>query len=217
LSHLNAVGYRGAPRTLGFDDRGRHVLEYIEGNSFIPVETSDDLPAIRRVGKLIRDFHDASAGFTPPLDARWNVAIRPDTEDLIVHHALAPRNLVLGTDRWVFLDWDNAGPGSRLWDLAYAAYGFIPLAPDTPISSAARRLAALADGYGLEEQGRRDLAALLVPRMMRLYDLLREGRFSDAQPWARLWEKEHGHVVLANARYARANHDLLWNALTHSK
>jgi hypothetical protein len=31
-------------------------------------------------------------------------------------------------DRWVFIDWDGAGPGSRLWDLAYAAHGFVPLA-----------------------------------------------------------------------------------------
>ncbi len=31
LSRLNAVGYEGAPRTLGFDELGRHVLEYIEG------------------------------------------------------------------------------------------------------------------------------------------------------------------------------------------
>ncbi len=36
LSHLNAVGYDGAPRTLGFDELGRHVLEYIEGNVLMP-------------------------------------------------------------------------------------------------------------------------------------------------------------------------------------
>jgi hypothetical protein len=27
----------------------------------------------------------------------------------------------------VFIDWDGAGPGSRLWDLAYAMKGFVPL------------------------------------------------------------------------------------------
>jgi hypothetical protein len=29
-----------------------------------------------------------------------------------------------------FIDWDGAGPGSRLWDLAYAAHGFVPLSDD---------------------------------------------------------------------------------------
>ena len=79
-----------------------------------------------------------------------------------MHHDLAPWNLVLGGDRWVFIDWDNAGPGSRLWDLAYAAHGFIPLAPDTDATSAIQRLAALADGYRLDQNGRSNLAEMLV-------------------------------------------------------
>jgi hypothetical protein len=32
LAHLNEVGYSGAPRTLGFDERGRHVVEYVDGD-----------------------------------------------------------------------------------------------------------------------------------------------------------------------------------------
>lgn len=65
----------------------------------------------------------------------------------MVHHDLAPWKQVLGGERWVFTDCDNAGPGSRLWDLACAAHGFIPLTPDTDATSAVQRLAALADGY----------------------------------------------------------------------
>ena len=30
-------------------------------------------------------------------------------------------NLVRDRDRWVFIDWDGARPGSRLWDLACSA------------------------------------------------------------------------------------------------
>jgi thiamine kinase-like enzyme len=36
-------------------------------------------------------------------------------------------NLVRDGERSVFIDWDGAGPGSRLWDLGYAAHGFVPL------------------------------------------------------------------------------------------
>ncbi len=110
-----------------------------------------------------------------------------------------------GGHRWVFIDWDNAGPGSRLWDLAYAAHGFIPLAPDAPIAAAARRLAALADGYRLDERGRSDLADLLVPRIMSMYDLLHEGHRSRAQPWARLWSEGHARVWLAHAGRVNLN------------
>jgi hypothetical protein len=82
---------------------------------------------------------------------------------------------VCGTNRWVLIDWDGAGPGSRLWDLAYAAHGFVPLQPGIPVAAAAARLTALADGYRLDENGRQQLAGLLVSRIASMYGLLREG------------------------------------------
>lgn len=204
------------PRSLGFDDLGRHVLEYVEGDVLMPFEPRDPLTAARIVGHLIRDFHDASAEFEPPPEARWNVAIRPDREDLIVHHDLSPWNMVLGKGRWVFIDWDGAGPGSRLWDLAYAAHGFSPLTPDTPNAEAALRLAALADGYRLDDRGRCDLADLLVPRIMSMYDLLEQGYRSGTQPWARLFSEGHGRMWRANATYAQIHRAELRKALTQS-
>jgi Ser/Thr protein kinase RdoA (MazF antagonist) len=102
----------------------------------------------------------------------------------------------------VFIDWDNAGPGSRLWDLAYAAHGFVPLAPGIPPQEAGERLAALADGYGLDEEGRHGLADLLVPRILSMYSLLQRGSREGNQPWSRLWEKGHGEVWRSHAEYA---------------
>ena len=216
LLHLDDVGYEGAPRSLGFDEQGRHVLEYVVGEVPMPFRPTDHLGAARRVGALIRDFHDASAEFRPPPDAQWDVAITPDAHDLVIHHDLAPWNLVCGTSRWVFIDWDNAGPGSRLWDLAYAAHGFVPLEPGTPPDTAARRLSALADGYRLDEQGRRELADLLHRRIMSMHELLRDGHRSGAQPWSRLWLEGHGDTWLADAEYARRHTDLLRDALAHA-
>lgn len=161
LRHLNSVGYEGASRALGFDEQGRHVLEYIEGAVPMPFDPPDHVAAVRRIGSMLRDFHDAAAEFTPPENARWNVVITTNAQDLLVHHDTAPWNLVCSPDRWVFIDWDNAGPGSRLWDLAYAAHGFVPLAARTPLDLAGQRLVALADGYRLDEQGRIGLADLL--------------------------------------------------------
>lgn len=212
LRHLTAVGFDGAPRSLGFDEQGRHVIEHVGGNvsEHFP---GHDLDAVRRVGRLIRDFHDAAADFVVPSDAVWNVVIEPDRRDLVVHHDAAPWNLVRGPDRWVLIDWDNAGPGSRLWDLSYAAHGFVPLAPETPPAVAGQRLAALADGYGLDEQQRRELAELLAPRIRSMYDLLERGHRGGVEPWARLWRDGHGSIWRAHADYAERHAGMLLRAL----
>jgi len=175
LSHLNNVGYEGAPKSFGFDEQGRHVVEYVQGDVSMPFQAPDLNSAMQRVGKLLRDLHDASAEYVPPDDAVWNIVIPADRCDLIVHHDAAPWNLVLNADRWVLIDWDTTAPGSRLWDLAYAAHGFIPLAPDTSPSAAGRLLAAIADGYGLTGEQRAELSALLAPRIWSMYRLLEDG------------------------------------------
>lgn len=82
LSHLNDVGYDGALRTLGIDERGRHVVEYVEGEveAFFPHGQRGGASALVRVGRRIRDFHDAVVGFSAPPDAMWNVTIAPDED-----------------------------------------------------------------------------------------------------------------------------------------
>lgn len=200
LRHLNDVGFTGAPRTFGRDDEGRHVLEYVPG-VLADVRPPTDLA---RVGRLVSEFHDAVADFRPPPDARWNVVIPPDRVELICHHDLAPWNLVVG-DRWVFIDWDGAGPGSRLWDLAYAAHGFVPLGPGGDPDVDGPRLRALADGYRLDAQGRDALPALIGAHTRAMYDLLRRSAVTGEQPWARLFAEGHGDHWGPAADYIERN------------
>jgi Phosphotransferase enzyme family len=191
LEYLTAAGFTGSPRSLGRDDQGRHILEYVPGRL---ADTMPPLDAdgLHRVGQLIRELHDASEGFAPPPDARWDVVIPPDRCDLICHHDLAPWNLVRDGDRWVFIDWDGAGPGSRLWDLAYAAHGFVPFAPGGDPAADGPRLRALADGYGLDADQRTELPALLGAHTRGMFDLLRRSARTGRQPWARLYAAGHG-------------------------
>jgi Ser/Thr protein kinase RdoA (MazF antagonist) len=160
---------------------------------------------LTRVGRLIRDLHDALADFVPPPDPRWNVVIPPDREELICHHDLAPWNLVRSADRWVLIDWDGAGPGSRLWDLAYAAHGFVPLSPGGDPAVDGPRLRALVDGYGLDEHQRRELPALIGAHTRGMHDLLRRASATGEQPWARLWAEGHGEHWGPAADYIEAH------------
>ena len=215
LRHLAEVGFESAPKTLGRDGQGRQVLEFIPGT----MADADGQPplsvaGLQRVGRLIRELHDATASFAPPTDTVWNVAIPSDTTDLICHRDLAPWNLVFADDgRWVFIDWDGAGPGSRLWDLAYAAHGFVPLNASGVPAADAPRLRALGDGYGLDERQRRALPELIVGHTRGMYDLLRRGFETGEQPWARLYAEGHGDHWGPAADYIEANLEVWRRAL----
>ena len=200
LVHLRDVGFEGAPQALGYDDVGRQVLSFVEG--YVDPDPSDlDTSRIAEVGRVIRRLHDASSTFIAPADTIWNVAIAPDRQELICHHDLAPWNLVRTPTHLTFIDWDGAGPGSRLWDLAYAAHGFVPLSPRAFINdeAAGQRLAALVEGYGLDQEARAQLVDMLGPRIQSMYKLLRNGHEAGEEPWNQLWNEGHGAVWLADA------------------
>jgi Ser/Thr protein kinase RdoA (MazF antagonist) len=196
LNHLHAAGFTAAPRSLGRDEQGRHVLEYIPGST-IDMSRPLSLSELHRVGRLIRELHTAARSFVPPISAHWNVAIKPvaikpvainpNAASLICHHDLAPWNLVRDGDRWVFIDWDGSGPGCPLWDLAYAAQSFPPLIANGDPAEDAIRLRSLVDGYGLSQTEREGLSPLLVERTRAMYQLLLNSSSSGQRPWARLY------------------------------
>jgi Phosphotransferase enzyme family len=215
LAHLHATGFEGAPRPLGIDEGGREVLSFIPGT--VPWPDRFDLlePGqwLARAATLILAFHDAVAGFVPPADARWQVLIPAEGEpEIIAHHDLAPWNLVVGP-RWAFIDWDLAAPGTRLWDVAYAVHGFVPLSasPRWQRGDAGTRVRVFADAYGLDERQRRELVPMLARRARAMYDFLARQAGAGAQPWAAMWDNGHGDAWRADADYIQAR-EAAWAA-----
>lgn len=213
LVHLEAVGFRGAPRSFGLDDRGRHVLEYVEGvceHPYFGVRPASDLVG---VGRLVRAFHDAVASFAPPADAAWNVRVEPPERTLVIHHDLAPWNYVRDGPRDAVIDWDGAGPGYALWDLAYTAIGFIPMVPGVDLPELMGRLTCLARGYGLDEADRLELAGLLHVRAVGNVESLRRGFAEGEQPWAGMWVDGHGETWQTIADFVAVHRAELREAL----
>ncbi|MCW3845378.1 aminoglycoside phosphotransferase family protein, partial [Micromonospora yasonensis] len=132
LAHLHAVGFPGAPRPLGRDGQGRQVLEYVPGELGDPSGTYS-VAELASIGAFLADLHRATETFVPPPAASWQLVIPPDGEDLVCHHDVAPWNLVRSARGWVLIDWDSAGPGTRGWELAYAAQSMAGLRPARPL------------------------------------------------------------------------------------
>lgn len=208
MTHVRAAGV-DVPETLGRDEQGRQITEFIPGRLAIDSDplTLDEL---RRVGRLVRAIHDASERFIPPDDAIWQTAIPAPGGDLICHNDLAPWNLVLG-ERWVFIDWDAAAPSTRLWDLAYAAQAFTLSDVEKPPTEAAKHLTAFVDGYNAAASLRAELPAAMHQRAAAMLHLLRSSHEIGNEPWASMYETFHRPHWERVVRYVR-DHQHIWAA-----
>jgi tRNA A-37 threonylcarbamoyl transferase component Bud32 len=196
------------PVLRGRDGHGRQVLEYVPGELALGLPPLDDA-GLARVGRMVRAIHDASPRYDPA-DGDWPVLLPAPHPELICHNDLAPWNLAIG-ERWVFIDWDGAGPSSRLWDLAYAAQAFTLGYRDADPRVAARRLRALVDGYDARDELRAALPEAMADRAAAMRDLLRASRADGREPWATMARDGHEAHWTAATAYA-AEHRAIWAA-----
>jgi hypothetical protein len=77
----------------------------------------------------------------------------------------------------------------------------------------APRLRALADGYGLDDDQRRELPGLTAAHTRAMHDLLVDGARTGRQPWARLHAEGHADHWGPAADYVEAHHDFWVDAL----
>ena len=221
LKYLEGQGFEGAPRVLGFDDQGREVLAYIEGAT----DDSGDPEwvwserALVEAAHLIRRYHDLCRTYEPPAEAQWQVMVgAPSSGEIVCHNDLAPFNAVFQEGVPVaFLDWDLAAPGPRLWDIAYAAWRFVPLYGDTTdrswtadVGERASRLRLLSDTYGLSEHERARLLETVERRIRCSFDTLKAWGEEGKPGWSEMWrQKTHGEGMLRDlADIAEHRHTL---------
>lgn len=146
LRQVGAAGIRGVPEVLSSTDPTREVLTFIDGNvpNYPLPEWVWSETALRSAGRLLREVHDATVGFSQ--QGPWRSPTHEPAE-VICHNDFAPYNLVFRESEVIgVIDWDYASPGPRVWDLAYLAYRLVPLS-----------VASRDDGFTPDErQGRLD-------------------------------------------------------------
>jgi hypothetical protein len=197
LEHLEDVGFDGAPRFLGVDDRGREVLSYIPGQAIIPPYPDWALAdaALISVAQLLRRYHEAVASFDPaghawphPLPERYR-------SGLVSHNDPNLDNVIFSSGRAVALiDFDLAGPGSVVWDVACAARLWAPLRDEVDVPEELRgrsleRLRIFIDAYGLARHDRSRVVEAALHTHERCYRVVRAAVAREHEPFGRMWRE----------------------------
>ncbi|GAA2278175.1 trifolitoxin immunity domain-containing protein [Streptomyces ruber] len=209
LRLFEARGWRGAPRFLGVDERGREVLTYLEGHVAWeprqPAAVSSD-ESLAAAARLVREFHDLTAGTPAAGD-----------QEVVCHNDLSPKNTVYrpagGELRPVaFIDWDVAAPGARIHDVAHVCWQYLGLGPAvTDASEAARRVRLVADSYALAD--RRPLVPAILWWQDRCWRGIRAGAEAGDPAMVRLRDAGVVGEVRRAYEWVRGQRDVLERAL----
>lgn len=216
LGQLEAVGFRGAPRFLGVDTRGRDVLDYVPGDvpGDPPEAWAGTDEVLAGIGRLVRALHDASAGWAPPPELRWfgrdrviegmppELADLPGPPELVAHCDVTPQNVVFRDGMPVALvDFDLARPTRRVADLLTTAMWWVPLQHPDDRPPALRdvdvpaRFTLFLDAYGLPVPERDELLELADPMWRRTWLLMRDNGRTRGGGWARMWAEGVGDII----------------------
>ncbi len=221
LRHLEQVGFDGAPRVLGIDAAGREVLSYIPGQAVTAPAPSWGLTdaALHSVGRLLRRFHDAVAGFDPSPYSWPDSPSPPFHHGGITHNDPNLDNVVFRDGEAVALiDFDLASPGDPVWDVAGAARMWAPLrwpadTPDERRERQLQRLRVLVDAYGLEADRRARFVEAVFSNHDWMYGLVRDGARLGVPGFAAYWTPDTAERAERAREWLQRNVDALQDAV----
>jgi Phosphotransferase enzyme family len=213
LQHVRDRGFLLVPEPQGFDEKGREILSYIDGDTSAAVTPwpgslwSDGLLA--DAGRAVAAYHRAVADFIPNPDARWQYRPRSlGPGEIICHHDFAPYNAVFN-DRQLLgiIDWDGAGPGTVQEELAFLAWQWVPLGPpdlkalvgcDPQIDEGAR-LRLLLDSYDYKD--REGLIDAVIERIEISRSGIEERAAVDDPPYVALRDEGYTRGMVLTMQY----------------
>lgn len=221
LRHLDDAGFDGAPRPLGLDERGREMFTYVPGD--VPITPfpawSMSEEALASVGRLLRRYHDAVAGFDGSGFAWSDEMLDPRGGPIVCHADICPENVVFrGGEAVALLDFDFAAPGRVLWDVAATLGMWAPLrevktrAAGMEGCDPVARTRVFADAYGLTTVQRSELLDVVVDRRRSIF---LERRVAAGEPlFVQMWEEQGGEAGTARLNeWLEANRAELKTAL----
>lgn len=213
LNYMVQKGFDCIPQPLGTTEDGREIVSFVAGvvyNDGLPEEILTD-EVLVSVAKLLRRYHDIGAGYVERLTGSepWMLPVRPPAE-VMCHGDFAPYNITFVNGKvHGIIDFDTLHPGTRLWDIAYAAYRWVPfVSPTNPdhhdsLERQIGRLKLFADAYGMSTPERRLLPEMMIARIESLVSYMREQAAQGNEDVIRNIADGHMNLYLSDVAYIR--------------
>lgn len=211
LSFMHDNGFCNIPKPYGINEDGMEVVSFVDGvvyNDSLPKEILTD-EVLVEVARLLRRYHDIGAGYAQQLagDEVWMLPKHSPIE-VMCHGDFAPYNVTF-VDGHVhgIIDFDTLHPGSRIWDIAYAVYRWIPfVSPKNPdyrysLNEQIRRLKLFVDTYDLKDEERKQLPDKIVERIGSLVTFMRNEATSGNEDVQKNIDEGHVKLYLDDIQY----------------
>lgn len=222
LRHARSRGLTWVPEPIALDDTSE-TLSFIEGEvpHSMPSWIWNDATLIN-IARRMRQWHDATEDFSDP-EAVWSFDTG-EKQEVICHNDFAPYNCVYKNQTFEgLIDFDLCAPGTRLWDIAYTTYRFIPIMPVQSTITDGSTPEGEYSPYPLDDMFRRTdrfLAEYAQGNHLLLYtrdELLEKTarRITAVAEWTkRFAEETHNDVLRKNAIMYREHSTYIENLRT---
>ena len=182
LQWMEAKQIAIVPLFLGFSDDGREMISFLEGTS--PPDLGDfNESQLIEASKIIRLLHDVMSDFP---------GCGPD--QTICHNDLSPCNFMFMNELpYAVFDWDAAGIGNPLDDVAYAVWMWCNIGDvleDGDLADLSRKIRIILEAYGLERKQWYFLPTYIYRQMQRVAKSLKAANNFDGQQWAEECERQ---------------------------
>ncbi|WP_246267785.1 phosphotransferase [Nonomuraea typhae] len=196
------------------DELEREIITFVPGSCGLDLHSAG-LDGLASLARLLRKFHDATAGFRLGSDA-WAKGSNDDREPEVIGHCdLRPENAIFRRGTAVALiDFDQARPTTRLFDVVTTLRHWAPIAdpvdrhPLLREADVGARLRVFCDAYGLRSRDRRRLLELGRLRFHRSYEVMR-ARAEEGGAWAAMWADGAGERIRRAAAWLDVHEDEL--------
>ena len=231
LNAVEAAGFDGAPRHLGVDAQGRHVLSFVGGEVAgrpWPAWVADPERAAS-VARLVRRYDDAAMGVGLPA---WSQELRhidapgappsiAGPPQFLAHLDITPENIVFRDGlAHALIDFDLARPATRVEEICnlllwWAAWMPVPdRERATREVDAAERGAELVNAYGLDAGDRELILATALNQAERAWFSMKHRSETIGGGWRRMWDDGVGDRILRRQHWLSENAERLHAAVT---